>query len=289
MTWNFNRPNQTYRIGERIQLACNFQNVGSIPIHLRRISVWFDWLPQDFAYNTDCNVVYQPNMLALFNPIQNVVADIPLDVSIGHHAFKVGVDYRYWTGYAWADRTGIEWGTPTGAFLDQVLINYPPARNFRVFISHSERDRQFCDIVADYLKRCGQMPYVAESLDNPELGKRLWEEKIENAVKTSNAVLLLWTQNCVSSQAVRYELRRAKELGKRIIPAVESDTNPPEEVKELAYVRFNNTNQIEATKTIVRSLLDFESEASQQRDQDLFGFIALIGLGVLAGAALTSK
>jgi len=180
-------------------------------------------------------------------------------------------------------------GRSTGPFLDQVLVNYPHPRNFKVFISHSEKDREFCDIVADYLKKCGQQPYIAESLDNPELGKRLWEEKIENAIKTSNAVLLLWTHDCASSQAVQYELRRAKELGKRIIPAIESGNNPPDSVKGLTYVKFDLSNQIEAIKTILRSLLDYESEVDQQRNQELLGFLALIGLGALAGAALSGK
>ncbi len=138
-------------------------------------SVWFDWLPQDFGYNTDCNVVYNPNQFVLLNPIHNVIADVPLDVPIGHHAFKVDADYRFWTGYGWDHSSGIEYSAPLGPSLDQVLIKYPDPRNFRVFVSHSEEDRQSCDIVAEYLKRIGQVPYVAESLENPELGKRLWD------------------------------------------------------------------------------------------------------------------
>jgi hypothetical protein len=246
-------------------------------------------LTQHYAYKTDCNVVYEPNLRALFNPIQNVVADIPLDVPIGHHAFKVGVDFRYWTQSGWADTYRTDWGTPIGALPDQVLIDYPPARNFRVFIIHSEADRDFCDDMSDYIKRSGQVPYIAESMDNLALGKKLWEEKIETAIRASNVVLLLWTQNCVSSQAVRYEISRAKQLGKRIIPAIENASESPEIVKGLVYARFDRSDVVGAARTIVRSLLDYEAEINQQQNQELVGLIALLGLAGLVGAALGSK
>ena len=287
--WTFDRLNQTYRIGERIRLGCTFTNAGSAPIHLRRISAWFDWLPQEYAYNTECNLVYQPNQFNLFNPIHNVLAEIPFEANMGHHEFRVGVNYRYWTGSQWMDGPAIEWGTPTGPSLNQVLINYPTPRNFRIFIVHSEKDGSFCESIADYIKRCGQVPYVAESQENLALGRKLWEEKIETALKASSAVLLLWTNNCTSSQAVRYELERAKQLGKRIIPAIENGSDLPEIVKDLVYARFNITDIVGAAKTIVRSLLDLESEVDQQQNQELIGLIALLGLAGIVGAALSSK
>src|SRR6267143_1153221 len=289
ITWNFNRPNYTYHTGEHINITCTFRNTGSTPIHLRRMVAWFDWLPQGYLYQSECNIFCQPNQLAFLSPITNIQAEIPpFDVPKGHHSFKIGVDYRYWNGNQWVETFGIQWATPHASSLDQVLVDYPPARNFKNFIIHSEKDIAYARMTEDYIKRCGQTPYIAESPENPELGKKLWEEKIERALQTSNAVLLLWTQNCISSRSVQYELQRAKQLGKRIIPAIENNCNPPEAIKDLVYVRFDSTNP-EAIKTIVNSLLSYESEVNQQRNQQILGIIALLALGAAAGAALSSN
>jgi hypothetical protein len=130
---------------------------------------------------------------------------------------------------------------------------------------------------------------LAESQANPDLGKRLWEEKIEKALQASNVVLVLWTQNAASSMAVSYEIDRARKLGKRIIPAVENSSSPPESLRDLVYVRFDQTNQIEALKTILRTLLDYESEVGQQQTQEFLGFLGLLAILGVAGAALSSK
>jgi len=241
------------------------------------------------VYLSECNIVYEPNQLPFHSPISNIQAEISPDVPIGHHGFRIGVEYRYWTGDQWVDKFGVEWAYATSPSLDQILVNYPPERNFKVFIVHSERDLAFVSMTADYVKRCGQVPYIAESSENPELGKKLWEEKIELALQTSSVILLLWTRNCVSSRSVQYELERARQLGKRIIPAIENNCAPPDAVKNLVYVRFDSTNNTEAIKTIVRSLLGYESEVNQQRNQQILGLIALLALGLGAGAALSSK
>jgi hypothetical protein len=89
--------------------------------------------------------------------------------------------------------------------------------------------------------------------------------------------------------AVSYEIDRARKLGKRIIPAVENSSSPPESLRDLVYVRFDQTNQIEALKTILRTLLDYESEVGQQQTQEFLGFLGLLAILGVAGAALSSK
>lgn len=287
INWNFDRSNQTYHIGDKINLTLTFNNTGQIPIHLRRIGVWFDWMPMDRWYVSDCNAVYQPGQGRIFNQIQNVQAEVSLDTEPRHHNYKIGVDYRYWNFNQWAERYGVEWAQPSGPALDQVLITYPPTRNFRVFVSHSEKDRELTDRIADYIRRCGQHPYIAESLENPDLGKKIWEEKINGAIQISNVVLVLWTQNSLMSQAVQYEIARAKTIGKRIIPAIESSLNPPDILRELVYTKFDYNDHVQATKAIIRSLLNYEAQAQPQQNQNsILGFLALL---VLLGAVSGGK
>ena len=285
--WNFDRPDLTYRIGETIHLTCTFKNTGQSAIHLRKICVWFDWMPEDEWYYIDSNAVYQPRQWIW--PVSNIQIQLPLDVPPNHHGFRIGVEYRYWDGAQWVETGGVHWTHPLAPSLDQVLVNYPPQRNFKVFVSHSERDSTLSQTVVDYIVRCGQAPYVAESPQNPELGKKLWEEKIDAALQTSNVVLVLWTPNSASSAAVAYEIHRARQLGKRIIPAIQSPLEPPQELRGLVYVRFDFANQVEAIKAILTSLLDYEKEVNAQQGAGVLNFLALLAILGVAGAALSSR
>jgi len=287
LQWNFDRPNLTYRIGETVNLTCTFKNVGKCAIHLRKICVWFDWMPDDEWYQIESNAVYQPGQW--FWPVNNIQIQLPLDVPPNHHSFKFGVEYRYWNGSEWAEENGIQWTRPLGPSLDQVLVNYPPQRNFKVFVSHSERDFELTQVVADYIRRCGQIPYLAESSQNPELGKKLWEEKIDRALQTSNVVLVLWTVNSAQSSTVAYEIQKARHLGKRIIPAIQNMIEPPPSLTDLVYVKFDPSNHVEAIKTILTSLLDFEKEGNQQQGAGIMNFVALLAVLGVAGALLGSK
>jgi TIR domain len=232
-------------------------------------------------------VVYQKGRF--LTPVHTIQVQIPLDVPLGHHSFKVGVDYRFWDGQQWAEQQQVEWGFPAGPSLDQVLINYPPPRTFKVFISHSGADQDLVESVSDYVRRSGQVPYIAESPNNPDLGKSLWEEKIETALQSSNVILVLWTENSAPSQSVKYEIARATALGKRVIPAVSSRVETPEILRRLVYVRFDESNRIEAIKSILKSLLDYESEANRQHAAGVLAFLGLLAAVGIAGAALNSR
>ena len=285
--WNFDHSNQTYKIGDPVTLGVTFRNKGTSQVHLQKIGVWFDWLPSGQWYWTDCNVVYQPNQW--LGPVHNVHAAVPIAASIGHHDFKVGVRYRYWQNGQWFDSAPVEWGEPLGPSLNQVLVTYPPSRNFQVFISHSENDRAFAEEIAEYIRRCGQVPYLAESPSNPDLGRKLWEEKIEGALRASSAVLVLWTSNSSSSKAVQYEIDRGAKLGKRLIPAIENGASPPEPLNHLVYTRFDYSQRHDALNAIIRSLLDNESEVNKQQSGQALGLLVLLGLGLAVAGAISKE
>src|SRR2546428_2741434 len=95
---------------------------------------------------------------------------------------------------------------------DRVLVAYPPPRAFYVFVSHSEADKDLTQRLDDYIKKIGQQPYMAESPQNPDIGKILLEEKINGAILKANVMVLLWTTKSSMSQAVRYEINYARQL-----------------------------------------------------------------------------
>jgi len=100
-------------------------------------------------------------------------------------------------------------------------------------------------------------------------------------------MLVLWTRNSSSSQAVQYEINRATMIRKRIIPAVESSLTPPESLQDLVYVKFDYYDQVQAIKAVLRSLLNYEAETQGPQDLNaIFGFLALL---TLLGAASGSK
>ena len=283
-TWTFDRPNQTYHPGETANVTCTFNNVAGKPLHLRRLGIHLGWMSENEWVFVNANTVVQPGIPGLLGQTYTLPVKIPLDVEIGYHDFAIGADLREWEGNNWSGYGGVQWVKPLEAANDQIAIQYLSPRGFQVFVSHSEKDRALADFVSDYIKRCGQMPYLAESTDNPEVGRKLWEEKIKSAMSKSNIVLVLWTGNSISSIAVQKEVEMANQMNKLILPVVDEGTPFPTQFLGRVYVKFRVKNRLDAVKIILQSLLNYEAE--QRKGQEAVGAIAeILALLIIGGTA----
>jgi hypothetical protein len=283
-TWTFDRANQTYHPGETANVTCTFNNVADKPLHLRRLGIHLGWMRENEWVFVNANTVVQPGIPGLFGQTYTLPVKIPLDVEIGYHDFEIGADLREWEGNNWSGHGGVQWVKSLAAANDQIAIQYPLPRSFQVFVSHSEQDRSLADFVSDYIKRCGQKPYLAEAAVNPEVGRKLWEEKVKGAISNSNVVLVLWTVNSASSVAVRREIEMATQTNKLILPAIDEGTLLPAQFQDRVYVKFRAENRLDAVNTILQSLLNYEAE--QKKGQEAAGAIAgILALLVIAGIA----
>jgi hypothetical protein len=281
-----NNPTQTYLFGQSVIVAIKVQNKSSSPLLITSTNAWFDWQAEGQTYSENRNLVLPPStgtpfLTAFELPQFQMVCPVPLDVSPGHHKFKFGVELSLWAENQWNQVEGVQWAKNAKPVSDRVLIAYPPPRSYHVFISHSEADKELTQRLVDQVKRIGQQPYVAESPQNPEIGKRLFEEKITGAIQRANIMVLLWTAKSSMSPAIRYEINYARQLNRRILVALESGMSLPAELQGYVYAPLGYENQTEALRLISRSLLQYEAEFQEQQ-RNSQAFVAILALLALA-------
>ena len=94
---------------------------------------------------------------------------------------------------------------------------------YKVFISHSTRDRGIVISLARLLSQFGVEAYVASWYLTP--GERI-EDKVKQQIKGSDCVVILLTQDGMRSSWVNQEIGCAITEGKQIIPLVQKGTDP---------------------------------------------------------------
>jgi hypothetical protein len=88
----------------------------------------------------------------------------------------------------------------------------------KIFLSHSIRDREWCEWLKASAQEMGITAYLSEH--DPAPGRNL-ADKIKNAIDTSDAVVVLLTDNSVDAPYVNQEIGYALKGDKLIIPLVQ--------------------------------------------------------------------
>lgn len=92
-------------------------------------------------------------------------------------------------------------------------------QSYDVFLSYSPQDRKWASAFADSLKGAGVRLWDAYDLVP---GDR-WQERIEEALRASRALVLILSSHSVDSRWTFFELGAALADGKRIIPVLAGD------------------------------------------------------------------
>ena len=148
---------------------------------------------------------------------------------------------------------------------------------YRVFISHSTRDRGLVIALANLLTKFGVEVSVAEWYLTP--GESL-DKKVFNEIEKADCITVLLTGNGLRSNWMQQEVGYAAKTNKTIIPIVEKGTDP----KELAalqgreYIEYDPSQPQEAlskASTFVKSL-KLKKEEKEKTLLIAAGIIALI-------------
>lgn len=89
---------------------------------------------------------------------------------------------------------------------------------YKIFISHSGADRQWVEQIDVIAKNSGIFAYLYEH--DPQPGKSI-AEKVEQAIRDSDALVVLLTHNSHFSPYVQQEIGFAEAIRKLIIPLVQ--------------------------------------------------------------------
>jgi hypothetical protein len=155
-------------------------------------------------------------------------------------------------------------------------------REFRIFLSHSEHDRQLCGELQASAAAAGVEVYLAEHDHRP--GSDL-AARVEAAIDRSNAVVVLVSSNSVNAPYVHQEIGYARKGGKLIVPLVQPAIPPTKlaMLQGLEYIPFDFDNPLaghERLNTALRRLIDQQVARKWQRELGAMMGLAVVGLFV---------
>lgn len=153
---------------------------------------------------------------------------------------------------------------------------------YQLFVSHSFRNEELVNELQSSFKQPGIELYVAES--DPQYGSPL-AAKIEQAIDTCDALLVVMTKDASNSASVNQEVGYGKKSGKLIIALVEEGVNPGVFLQGIEQLRFSLDRLTDALNRVV----DYVEGKAKKKDSDnAFWFvmglaaIAIIGIVVFA-------
>ncbi len=124
----------------------------------------------------------------------------------------------------------------------------------KVFISHSWKDNDTAKNIARYLKQDGAEVWI----DHRRIsGGDSLPDRIGNALKWCDTLVLVWSKSAESSKWVNKEWKAALSLDKKIVPCLLDDTEIPILLCDILYIDFKNFSK--GYKELLRAL-DLEGD-----------------------------
>jgi len=151
----------------------------------------------------------------------------------------------------------------------------------QVFIAHSSKDKWLIDPICDWLRYAGVTPYLAE-LESPT--PRSLPDKLERAIKNSNAIVVVFTRNVASIQRTRdvvtWEVATAHAYKKPVYVFREKEVEVPLTIEYITdYFTFDPFDQ-HTLEQAVRRVYDIGLKL--KKDEDVAKFI-ITGLFLIFG------
>lgn len=116
------------------------------------------------------------------------------------------------------------------------------AQALKVFISYSRTDSDFANELVAGLTLAQFAPYI----DKQDIAAgEDWQTRISNLIAAADTVLFTISPDSVASEVCAWEVEKALEFGKRVLPIVWRNVQPeavPDTLKRLNYVYFDKPN-----------------------------------------------
>ncbi|MEE9282978.1 MAG: toll/interleukin-1 receptor domain-containing protein [Nitrososphaerales archaeon] len=162
---------------------------------------------------------------------------------------------------------------------------------FEVFVSHSFGDSMMVDKIRSSLEIEGVKAYVAEA--DPRYGEAL-PAKIEKAIDSSDALIVILTSQANVSASVNQEIGYAKKAGKLLIPLVEDGVAVGVMLQGLEFVKFS----IDRIEDVFKDVVDYIAKRASEKERKdwsntssrvLIAFVVIAVFSIVAIVALTRR
>ena len=108
---------------------------------------------------------------------------------------------------------------------------------YDVFLSYSRKDQALVQRLRDLLSLSGRRVFWDAVSITPG---QAWATELENALRNSDLVVLLWCCDTAQSKWVKREIRLARKSGKNIVPVLLCAFPPPPSVRKLQWIDLSN-------------------------------------------------
>lgn len=131
-----------------------------------------------------------------------------------------------------------------------------PGQGLKVFLSYARKDgAHFATSLLAALEAAGFDPFIDQQDIAPG---ELWEERLTHLLQQADTVVYVVTPEAAASERCAWEIRRAAELSKRLLPVVAidvPDSAAPPNLRRLNYIFFSRERSFgEALKELVEAL-----------------------------------
>lgn len=153
---------------------------------------------------------------------------------------------------------------------------------YRLFVSHGFRDTLILERLRSSFSQPGIQLYVAEA--DPRYGESL-PKKIEKAIDSADAVLVVMTKQASESASVNQEIGYAKKAGKQIIALVEQGASIGVLLQGIEYLLFSIDKLADAAERVV-NYVETVVEKKKTRDDILEFSLILVSIAIIGLIAL---
>ncbi|RKX69556.1 hypothetical protein DRP53_07830 [candidate division WOR-3 bacterium] len=153
---------------------------------------------------------------------------------------------------------------------------------YKVFISHSTRDRGLVITLANLLTKFGAEVFVAEWYLSP--GEQL-DKKVFSQIERADCMVVLLTRNGIRSNWVHQEIGYAIKMGKPIIPLVEKGVSSGD-LAALQGKEYIEYDPLEPQEALSKAATYVKSLKLKKKEQER---TLLIAGGILALILLLSE
>lgn len=260
--------------GAYLRVVFRVSSRAATDIYLVRVGVQPEWLEKKEEWVArEVRDLLRPYETRTFS-VDIAVPEIPF----GAYGLRAGAEYQV-LGQAFSLQC-------TWSPEETVSVMYP-FQGVRIFVSHSTKDLALARTLRFLLDCYGIEAYITE--EEPEPGAYL-PEKLQRAIQNSNCVVVLWTLNAARSVWVAWEIERALEMGKLVIPLLQREAGPPENLRNIEWIEFDLQDPQTLVGACIKIYEKVESLVQQTGLVAAAAFsIPLILLGAYATLAAASK
>jgi len=195
--------------------------------YLSEIGIWVEWLKSYEWYAQNVKDLAKSGQKRFFS----FLIPVPDGISLGEYELRFGVKAQYLPVIEYQDQIlQVQWSEP------EIIHIKHPFNGVKIFISHSTQDMTLVRQLEQHLDNYGFEPIIAEDIRTPGA---LLREKFEEKIREATILLVLFTEESITSKWVIEETNYSLKIGKPIIPLKEESVRIKLDIEWIEFSKYD--------------------------------------------------